>query len=254
MWRGVVLGGVMVCALAAPHVAVASPPNERQLEKARSLLGSSSAKVRIKAADILARANQPGTVHLLVPLLQDSDALVRAAVCDLLAQTQDVAALPFLQEAAKDPDALVQKRAAAALTALRETASRSAVQVTAVHTPQGMPPQLGGAVRSAVLASFGAARRQASAEPGGRWVMQVTVHAPVVRTSKAETVVQVGASATLMELPGRQLRFSARVDAAAAVDGAASQSMRAELTQDAALEAARNLTADVEKWLSGPAH
>jgi HEAT repeat protein len=88
-------------------------------DQLRSMIGDSSAKVRIATADALAKLNDAGSLDpLLAQLAQESDGEVRAALAQALAPINDLRAVPALLSLLDDPSYAAARAAAEALESL----------------------------------------------------------------------------------------------------------------------------------------
>lgn len=88
-------------------------------DQLRTMIGDSSAKVRLAVADALARINDATALQpLLAQLAQESDAQVRAAIARALAPINDPAAIPALLAMLDDPSYTAARAAAEAIERL----------------------------------------------------------------------------------------------------------------------------------------
>ncbi|MBI5495499.1 MAG: HEAT repeat domain-containing protein [Deltaproteobacteria bacterium] len=232
------------CLAVTPLRAAPARPTPAQLEKMRRSLESPSAKIRIKAAQVLARSGAPDRAAAIATLLDDDDAAVRAAACDALVVAADRAAVTALREAAADPSELVAARARVALGALEH-----AVHLAAKAGVNGGEPAVLAAMAESGREALAGPRRLVPSAEGAQFTVSLVLQSVVVKPGTGSTVVEVAVTGMVLEQPGSRLRFSSRATVAASQEGTVSAKEVAELTRDAAAAAARACAADAAGWL-----
>ncbi len=214
-------------------------------------------KVRLQAAAAVASQGGAGARQALEGLLDDREPLVRVAACDALLALGDPAALPALKTLLADDHDMVRRRARLARRVLKNATPSGQRQ----QPREQKPVILGSVVDNSSSGNRGlAAKLQRALEDElrnqdtalkalrRRYELIAQVRSVDEQPARSETRVDVQCHLTVAELPGRTLRLSTQVTAAAAVSGYASPQELVELAQDAAVAAGSALVREFTSW------
>ncbi|MBM4279723.1 MAG: HEAT repeat domain-containing protein [Deltaproteobacteria bacterium] len=215
----------------------------------REALQSRSAKVRILGITGVAKSRDAEAPRLLRALLADPEPAVRAAAVDAFATLKDPAALSSVQALGQDADPTVRAavaRATAALEKLVLAIDVGDVEDLSDKSVPGLLPVLQDGVEQALRAELGKA---ATTRRGG----VATGYGAVLRLRSLRRLDNNGdgvkCDVTLLELPGRILRFTSSATAAAGVVGPLKKSMERELALDGIGACAPSLARDIAEYV-----
>lgn len=236
--------------------AYSAPPPK--LQKVYESLESSNFKIRVKAIQVLAKSGDEGAAAAIRLRLKDADATVRAAACDALARLDDEEALPQLRGLLSDTSPLVARQAEEAIGVLTKKKSakkgKSGRVVVVFDPPQNRTKMAGveKALEEGARAKLAKASRVALVEQAGNvgYVVMLTVQTVEEKQQGGGALMHVSGAATVLELPGRQLKFSTRVTAGVGKDGTLTDADRKELADESARAAGEALGDELGKWMT----
>jgi hypothetical protein len=218
----------------------------------RDALTNKSARVRILGVTGVARSGDGEAPVLLQGMLADPDPSVRVAVVDGLVKLKNPAALGALRTLAGDGDATVRTAAARAVAALEKmvvVVDTGDVEDLSNKSVPGLLPLLQDGVEKALRDALGptVVVRRGSVERGYGAVLKLRSLRRLVEGGNG--AIEVKCDVTLVELPGKILRFTSSATASAGVDGALPKSMERELATDGINACAPSLAKDIGAYV-----
>ncbi len=218
----------------------------------RDALQSRSAKVRILGITGVARSGDAEAAALLKGMLADVEPSVRVAAVDAIASLRDPSLLVDLQALTADSDATVRKavaRGAAALEALVVFIDTGDVDDLTDRSVPELLPELQRRVEQALGDALGpvVVVRRGGVARGYGAVLRLREMRRLVQDG--DGAIEVKCDVTLVELPGRILRFTSSATAAAGVVGPLPRTMERELALDGIAACAPSLARDVADYV-----
>jgi hypothetical protein len=243
------LAGLVVFCLALLLSTTAAAAIPRAI---RDSLTSKSVRVRIIGVIGVAKSGDPEALGLLQGMLADPEPNVRVAVVAGLETLKNPAALAALQTLATDRDENVRAaavRAVAALEKLVVVIDTGDIEDISDKTVPGLTPQLQEGVEQALREALGssAVLRRGGVERGFGAILKLRSVRRLVQDGNG--AIEVKCDVTLVEMPGKILRFTSSATAAAGVEGALPRGMERELATDGINACAPSLAKDIADFV-----
>ncbi len=222
----------------------------------RDALSSKSARVRILGVTGVARSGDPEASALLQGMIADPEPAVRVAVVDALATLKNPSALGGLKALVDDRDATVRAAAARAIATLEKLVvviDTGDIEDLTDKSVPGLLPLLQDGVESALRDTLGpgaAVRRGGVARGLGALLKLRSLRRTVDAGNGA---IEVMCDVTVVEMPGKILRFTSSATASAGVEGALPKSMERELAGDGIKACAPSLARDIADYVKSRA-
>jgi len=234
--------------------ALAAP--SRKVQQAYRGLEHASFKVRVKSIGVLVKSRDQGAAAAIRGMLKDADPTVRAAACDAAARLKDTAAVEDVRALLTDTSPLVARRAEAAMKKLDRgpRGRKSGRVVFTLDEPANLTKTAGLELKlvEGARKKLGTMPRILLAERAGTtgYLVSLTVQRVEEKAQGPDALMNVAGAATVMELPGRQLKFATRVQAAAGKAAPLTDAERTELTDDGARACGEALADELGKWMA----